>query len=73
MTPPTSPRYSARTGTNIAAVTQRNHRILQKLVGGGVFDDIVQFGADGILGLADLAAQLPQGGTGGIRHLLRGK
>ena len=58
---------------DIAPVAQRNHGILQKFVGGGIFDDGIQLGADGILGLADLAAQIAQGDAGGVRHFIRGK
>ena len=56
---------------DITTVTQRNHSVLQKFIGGGVFDDGIQFGADGILGLADLAAQVGQRGAGGVGHFFR--
>ena len=56
---------------DIAAVAQRDNRVLQKFIGGGVADDIIQLGTDGILGLADFAAQIVERYTGGVGHLLR--
>ena len=56
---------------DIAAVAQRDNRVLQKFIGGGVADDIIQLGADGILGLTDFAAQIVERHTGGVGHLLR--
>ena len=56
---------------NIAAVAQRNDCVLQEFIGGGILDDIVEFGADGILGRADTAAQIAQRDAGGVRHFLR--
>ena len=58
---------------DIAPVAQGNHSVLQKFVGGGIFDDGIQLGADGILGLAYLAAQIAQGDAGGVRHFVRRK
>ena len=56
-------------GHNIAAITQRDDRVLQKFVGSRILDDGIQLGADGIFSLADLAAQIGQRGAGGIGHL----
>ena len=56
---------------HIAAVADGHHRVLQEFVGGGIFDDGVQLGADAVLGLADLAAKIPQRHTGGVCHFLR--
>ena len=58
---------------NIAAVAQRNDCVLQEFIGGGILDDIVEFGADGVLGRADTAAQIAQRNAGGVRHFLRRK
>ena len=46
---------------------------MQEFAGGGIFDDVIQLGADGILRLPDLAAQVLQRHAGGIRHFFRGK
>ena len=56
---------------HVAPVAQRHHRVLQELVGGGVFDDIVQLGADGIFCLAYLAAQVMQCHAGSVGHFFR--
>ena len=66
--------FAAVLGTNrhnIAAVADGNHSILQKFVGGRVFDDGIQLGADAVLRRADLAAQVAQGDGGGIGHFFR--
>ena len=66
--------FAAVLGTNrhnIAAVADGNHSILQKFVGGRVFDDGIQLGADAVLRRADLAAQVAQGNGGGIGHFFR--
>ena len=54
-----------------AAVTQRDHRVLQKLIGGAVFDDGIQLVPDGIFHCPDLAPDVKQGVAGGVRHFLR--
>ena len=53
-------------GHNVAAIAQGNDGILQKFIGGGVADDVIELGADGILGLADFAAQIVEGHTGSV-------
>ena len=66
--------FAAVLGTNrhnIAAGADGNHSILQKFVGGRVFDDGIQLGADAVLRRADLAAQVAQGDGGGIGHFFR--
>jgi len=55
---------------DVAAIAQGNDGILQKFIGGGVADDVIELGADGILGLADFAAQIVEGHTGSVGHLL---
>ena len=57
-------------GHDVAAIAQGNDGILQKFIGGGVADDVIELGADGILGLADFAAQIVEGHTGSVGHLL---
>ena len=57
-------------GNHITAIAERYHSILQELVGGGVFDNIVKLGTDGILRCADAAAEVMQRDRGGVRHLL---
>ena len=57
-------------GHDVAAIAQGNDGILQKFIGGGVADNVIELGADGILGLADFAAQIVEGHTGSVGHLL---
>ena len=56
---------------DVTAVSQRDDRILQEFIGGRVLYDVVQFGTDRVLGGADFTSKFPQGGAGGVCHLLR--